>query len=272
VREKGLRGKCRHVHRGTEPSVLSLPGLRAGRRSPAEGECPPFRHRTDRSQADAPRVGRPPRGVSPLWGGTLGSPIRGSATRGATVYGATLGFDRFHVIRLYNEKLSALRRDLHRALTDTMRAKALQGVRWLLLKRPENLDRSRREPQQLREALRLNEPPATACYLKGEFNEIWEQDEPVVAEASLRDWIASAEASGIRMFHDFAKPLRLHAPGILAQYDFPISTALTLSIRSEKRQPARWTREARSETCAEPARWPMLTFHARPRILGSLNV
>ena len=63
---------------------------------------------------------------------------------------ATLVFDRFHVIKLYNEKLSDLRRDLYRQLADTMQKEVLKGVRWLLLKRPENLDPSRREPQRLK--------------------------------------------------------------------------------------------------------------------------
>ena len=76
--------------------------------------------------------------------------------------GATLVFDRFHVIKLYHDKLSALRRALHRQLTETMQKDTLKGVRWLLLKRPEHLDPSRREPQRLREALRLNEPLAIA--------------------------------------------------------------------------------------------------------------
>ncbi len=75
---------------------------------------------------------------------------------------ATLVFDRFHVIKLYNEKLSDLRRDLHCQLADTMQKDVLKGVRWLLLKRPENLDASRREPERLREALRLNKPLAIA--------------------------------------------------------------------------------------------------------------
>ena len=88
--------------------------------------------------------------------------------------GATLVFDRFHVIKLYNEKLSELRRALYHELKDTMQKKALKGVRWLLLKRPENLDPSHQEPQRLREALRLNEPLATAYYLKEELSEIWE--------------------------------------------------------------------------------------------------
>jgi len=154
--------------------------------------------------------------------------------------GATLVFDRFHVIKLYNDKLSELRRDLYHELKDTMQKKVLKGVRWLLLKRPENLDPSHKEPQRLREALRLNEPLATAYYLKEELNEIWEQDDQEAAEAMLLDWIAYAEVTGIRILHDFAKTLRFHACGILAHYDYPISTGplegTNNKIKTMKRQ------------------------------------
>ena len=127
-------------------------------------------------------------------------------------------FDRFHVIKLYNDKLSELRRAMYHELKDTMQKDVLKGVRWLLLKRPENLDPARREPQRLQEALRLNEPLATAYYLKAELNEIWEQDDEKEAEALLMDWIKYAESTGIRMLQNFAKTLRLHAlgdPGLL---------------------------------------------------------
>ena len=137
---------------------------------------------------------------------------------------ATLVFDRFHVIKLYHEKLSDLRRELYRQLADTMQKDVLKGIRWLLLKRPENLDASRREPERLREALRLNEPLAIAYHLKEELNEIWEQDDQETAQALLLDWIVYAESTGIRMLQQFAKTLRLHAFGILAWYDYPIST------------------------------------------------
>ena len=153
---------------------------------------------------------------------------------------AALVFDRFHVIKLYNEKLSNLRRELHRQLTDTMEKKALKGIRWLLLKRQENLDPSRREPERLEEALRLNEPLAIAYYLKDELNEIWEQDDQETAEALLLDWILYAESTGIQMLQQFAKTLRFHAHGILAWYDHPISTGplegTNHKIKTMKRQ------------------------------------
>jgi transposase len=153
---------------------------------------------------------------------------------------ATLVFDRFHVIKLYNDKLSNLRRDLYRQLSDTMQKDVLKGVRWLLLKRRENLDASRREPERLREALRLNEPLAIAYHLKDELNEIWEQDDQEMAQALLMDWIVYAESTGIRMLQQFAKTLRFHAFGILAWYDYPISTGplegTNNKIKTMKRQ------------------------------------
>jgi hypothetical protein len=38
------------------------------------------------------------------------------------------------------------------------------------------------------------------------------------------DWIVYAESTGIRMLQQFSKTLRFHAFGILAWYDYPIST------------------------------------------------
>src|SRR3954470_14236763 len=47
---------------------------------------------------------------------------------------AVIVFDHFHVIKLFNEKLSDLRRALHREATDVAQKKVLKGTRWLLLK------------------------------------------------------------------------------------------------------------------------------------------
>ena len=108
------------------------------------------------------------------------------------------------------------------------------------MKRPENLDASRREPERLQEALRLNQPLATAYFLKEELNEVWEQEDEEAAEALLADWIACAEASGIRVLIDFAKTLRTHVLRILAWYDYPLSTGplegTNNKIKTMKRQ------------------------------------
>ena len=153
---------------------------------------------------------------------------------------ARLVFDRFHVIKLFNDKLSDLRRELFREATDQLHKDVLKGTRWLLLKRPENLDPKRNEPARLQDALRLNQPLATAYYLKEQLGEVWEQEDEQEAHVFLLDWIAQAECSGIRMLINFAKTLRAHAWGILAYYDFPISTGplegTNNKIKTMKRQ------------------------------------
>ena len=86
----------------------------------------------------------------------------------------------------------------------------------------------------------MNAPLATAYYLKAELNEIWEQDDEDAAQALLMDWITYAEGTSIRMLQSFAKTLRLHALGILAYYDHPISTGplegTNNKIKTMKRQ------------------------------------
>jgi transposase len=78
----------------------------------------------------------------------------------------TIVFDHFHVIKLFNDKLSQLRRDLHREATAKLQKNVLKGTRWLLLKNPENLDDRLDERQRLLDALSLNQSLATAYYLK----------------------------------------------------------------------------------------------------------
>ena len=153
---------------------------------------------------------------------------------------ASLVFDRFHVMKLFNDKLSDLRRELHREATDGLHKEVLKGTRWLLLKRPENLDPKRNEPARLEEALQLNRPLATAYYLKEQLAEAWEQEDEAEARVFLLDWIAQAETSGVRMLLKFAQTLRAHAWGILAWYDHPISTGplegTNNKIKTMKRQ------------------------------------
>jgi transposase len=137
---------------------------------------------------------------------------------------ATVVFDRFHVVKLLNQKLTQLRRQLYRQATNDLKKNVLKGTRWLLLKNPENLDPVKGEPGRLREALRLNESLATAYYLKEDLRQIWEQPGQHAARSKLLDWYHQAMSSGIRVLQDFARTLLKHAPGILAWYNYPIST------------------------------------------------
>ncbi|HEX2224647.1 MAG TPA: ISL3 family transposase [Thermoanaerobaculia bacterium] len=138
--------------------------------------------------------------------------------------GAVIVFDHFHVIKLFNGKLSDLRRALHREATDLLHKRVLKGTRWLLLKNPENLDEARDEKRRLEEALALNRPLAVAYYLKEDLRRFWEQPGKRSAGAFLTGWLRRAEASGVKMLRQMAKTLAAHRSGLLAYYDYPIST------------------------------------------------
>ncbi len=137
---------------------------------------------------------------------------------------AQIVFDHFHVIKLFNEKLSEIRRDLYHEVTTRQQKKVLKGARWLLLKNPENLDQKRDEKKRLQEALKLNEPLALAYYLKEDLRQLWNQSGKRRAGVFLTDWCRRAKASGMKPLIDFAKLLKTHRRGILAWYDFEIST------------------------------------------------
>lgn len=133
-------------------------------------------------------------------------------------------FDRFHVVKLFNEKLSDLRRQVQNAAETIEQKKAIKGTRWLLLKNPQNLEDDRDERTRLDEALRLNQPLATAYYLKEDLRQLWAQPNKDEAGRFLDDWIARAEASGVGMLKKFARTLQGHRTGLLAWYDQPITT------------------------------------------------
>jgi transposase len=133
-------------------------------------------------------------------------------------------FDHFHVIKLYNEKLSAFRRTLFHQLT-AQGQNLLKGTRWLLLMNPENLDPKKKEPKRLQHALQLNEPLAMVYYLKEDLRQLWTQASKVRVRLFLEDWLACARTSGIAMLEKFANTLEEHQEGILNYYDYPISTS-----------------------------------------------
>src|SRR3954453_12308554 len=166
-----------------------------------------------------------------------------AAYRGAVsahVPEAKIVFDHFHVIKLFNEKLSELRRALHREATDVLHKEVLKGTRWLLLKNPEDLDTEKDEKRRLAEALALNQPLAAAYYLKEDLRRFWQQPGKRFATVFLDGWIRRAEASGIKVLQQMAKTLAAHRSGLLAYYDVMITSGpmegTNNKIKTMKRQ------------------------------------
>jgi transposase len=173
--------------------------------------------------------------LKPFWRRLRGSRarIRAVATDMSKAYyaavlknlpGAKHVFDRFHIVKLMNEKLTQLRRELYHEATNLLDRSVLKGIRWLLLKHSDNLDESRDERSRLQDALNLNHSLATAYYLKEDLSQFWQQPNKAAAARFLNDWCARARASGIRVMQTMANTLEGYRTGLLNWYDFPISS------------------------------------------------
>lgn len=133
-------------------------------------------------------------------------------------------FDHFHVVKLFNDRLADFRRELQREAEGPLGKKLLKGTRWLILKNPENLDETKGERTRLEEALRINQPLATAYYMKEEFRHFWEQPNVAAAKRFLDDWCRRAEASTLSVLVKMANTFRMHRSGLLNYHRCPIST------------------------------------------------
>jgi transposase len=153
---------------------------------------------------------------------------------------AQIVFDRFHLIKMMNDKLSEFRRDLYNETRSMAQKQVLKGTRWLLLKRPENLNPERNERERLERALMFNRPLAVAYYMKEDLNELWKQGGYAQAERFLEDWCRQAQETGIRFLKKFAATLLSLRSGILAYYHYRISTGplegMNNKIKTMKRQ------------------------------------
>jgi transposase len=143
---------------------------------------------------------------------------------------AALVFDKFHVIKLMNERLDDLRRHLVREAEGAMKLK-IKGTRFLLLRNPENLRQD--QIPKLDRALQLNEPLLLGWYLKEELRELWNQPSGKGMEAFLKDWCEKAEQSAIGQMIKMAKTLRTHASGILAYARHPITSGKLEGINNK---------------------------------------
>ena len=106
---------------------------------------------------------------------------------------ALIVFDRFHVMKLMNEKLDDLRRELVRQAESEDARVAIKGTRWLLLYRRDNLPKSK--ARQLQEALDRNRPLATAYLLKEELALAWEAESWEAMADYFCAWCEKAIAS-----------------------------------------------------------------------------
>ena len=76
--------------------------------------------------------------------------------------------------------------------------------------------------------------------MKEDLRQLWSRPNKQKAEAFLGGWIARARSSNVLMLKRFANTLAAHKSGLLAYYDYPISTGplegANNKIKTMKRQ------------------------------------
>jgi transposase len=143
---------------------------------------------------------------------------------------AALVFDKFHLLKLMNERLDQLRRQMVRAAQGPLKLR-IKGTRFLLLRNPDNL--TQEQIPKLQEALRLNEPLLLGWYLREELRELWTQPSRRQMKAFLEDWCDKAGQTSVGQLHKMAQTLRVHAWGILAYAEHPITSAKLEGINNK---------------------------------------
>jgi transposase len=145
-------------------------------------------------------------------------------------------FDRFHVMKLFHEKLTDLRRRLYGETKDKEDKSALKGIRFDLLKR----EPDEKGAERWEKAVAIHADLAVAHVLKEELYELWEQEDEESGYQCIVDWIADAVWSKIPEMKTFAKTLRNHWQEIVNDDSCEITSGplegLNNKIKTLKRQ------------------------------------
>jgi transposase len=153
---------------------------------------------------------------------------------------AQIVFDHFHVVKLFNEKLSDFRRMLFTTTATESKKIVLKGSRWLLLMGNERLKERDNCEKRFHDALELNKALAIAYYMKEDLRHLWSWRDKTTATWHLDSWIEMARISGVTMLNKFANTLEKHRDGILSFFKYRISTGplegTNNKIKTMKRQ------------------------------------
>jgi len=136
---------------------------------------------------------------------------------------ATIVYDRFHVVKLMNEKLNVVRRKTMNKLEEDEK-KILKGKRFTLLKNRENLTES--AENDLKEIRQTYSDLGEMSLMKECLRNIyaiaeWEEE----ARTGFVRWCALAEETGIAELKTMAKTVRTKFDGIVAFWKNKITSA-----------------------------------------------
>lgn len=143
---------------------------------------------------------------------------------------ATLVFDRFHIMANLLRALDEVRRAEQREIKHANPG-LLKGLRYALLKNPENLTAWQQERLAELEA-NFSLKTLRAWALKEMLRHLWSYKRKAYARRFLDLWFHRATHSRLQPIRRFAWMLRRHYDGILAWFDLPISNGIAEAMNN----------------------------------------
>ena len=141
-------------------------------------------------------------------------------------------YDKFHVAKLVNEAVDAVRRNVYAQEEDLEKRKIIKGSRWLLLTKDKDIFDDEKK-KRLDNILETNTPLFHAYYLREDLDQIWMQDSKEEAERQLAYWCERARETKMKPFIKVANTLMARRTGILAWYDAPVTNAMLEGINNK---------------------------------------
>ena len=123
-------------------------------------------------------------------------------------FGAVHILDRYHVMRMFGEKLNKVRAEEARQMKADGYEPILKGARWCLLKRRENL--TDKQAVKLKELLQYNLRNVKAYLMREDFQRFWTYESATWAGKFLDQWCTRAMRSKIGPMKEMAGTLRRH--------------------------------------------------------------
>lgn len=143
------------------------------------------------------------------------------AVRDSLPAGVQIVFDLFHVVSAFNKVIDKVRNAEYRKAKGEHK-QVLKGSKYLLLR---NTVRRKKNRQQLKRILDLNETISTVMILKEMLKRIWRYRYRGWARRRLTEWCELARSVGYQCVTKFASRLEKYSYGILAHCDYPIGTS-----------------------------------------------
>lgn len=137
---------------------------------------------------------------------------------------AEITFDKFHVVKLINEAVDAVRRE------EARNNPILKGSRYALLKNEQNLTASQKIT---RESLsKLNLKSIRALHMRENFQEIYKAESYEEFESCLKQWYFWATHSKLKPMIKVAKTIKQHWDGVLKWKESQITNGILEGLNS----------------------------------------